>query len=149
MRFLTHLSYALKMLLVFFFFFQAEDGIRDYKVTGVQTCALPILTITAKLGSVTAAISFSITNATIQSITVTPVNQTIPIGWHQQFSATGKFTDSSTQDLTNSVTWNSTTSIVANFGSSAGVILGIKQGTTSVNASFNFGGASATGTTAL
>src|ERR1022692_437337 len=27
-----------------FFFFQAEDGIRDYKVTGVQTCALPIWT---------------------------------------------------------------------------------------------------------
>src|SRR5256885_6095591 len=26
------------------FFFQAEDGIRDYKVTGVQTCALPIWT---------------------------------------------------------------------------------------------------------
>src|SRR5205807_3994458 len=26
----------------FFFLFQAEDGIRDYKVTGVQTCALPI-----------------------------------------------------------------------------------------------------------
>src|SRR3989454_5361116 len=30
------------MFLFFFFFFQAEDGIRDYKVTGVQTCALPI-----------------------------------------------------------------------------------------------------------
>src|SRR2546422_11563498 len=28
--------------LVFFFFFQAEDGIRDVAVTGVQTCALPI-----------------------------------------------------------------------------------------------------------
>src|SRR5256886_12346226 len=28
--------------LVFFFFFQAEDGIRDLTVTGVQTCALPI-----------------------------------------------------------------------------------------------------------
>src|SRR5256885_7906280 len=28
-----------------FFFFQAEDGIRDYKVTGVQTCALPIWAI--------------------------------------------------------------------------------------------------------
>src|ERR1022692_5170183 len=28
---------------VVFFFFQAEDGIRDYKVTGVQTCALPII----------------------------------------------------------------------------------------------------------
>src|SRR5256885_11340697 len=29
--------------LTYYFFFQAEDGIRDYKVTGVQTCALPIL----------------------------------------------------------------------------------------------------------
>src|SRR5579859_7478858 len=28
--------------MVFFFFFQAEDGIRDLTVTGVQTCALPI-----------------------------------------------------------------------------------------------------------
>src|SRR5256885_6056923 len=33
--------------LVDIFFFQAEDGIRDYKVTGVQTCALPICKVTA------------------------------------------------------------------------------------------------------
>src|SRR3712207_8917239 len=31
--------------LVCFFFFQAEDGIRDIGVTGVQTCALPISVI--------------------------------------------------------------------------------------------------------
>src|SRR2546430_13111891 len=30
-------------MVVYFFFFQAEDGIRDLTVTGVQTCALPIL----------------------------------------------------------------------------------------------------------
>src|SRR5437764_14761971 len=30
------------MSIFFFFFFQAEDGIRDTSVTGVQTCALPI-----------------------------------------------------------------------------------------------------------
>src|SRR5437764_10364572 len=30
-------------VLLLFFFFQAEDGIRDTSVTGVQTCALPIL----------------------------------------------------------------------------------------------------------
>src|SRR5256886_11801987 len=30
------------MFVVYFFFFQAEDGIRDLTVTGVQTCALPI-----------------------------------------------------------------------------------------------------------
>src|SRR2546429_892639 len=32
-------------LVCYFFFFQAEDGIRDVAVTGVQTCALPISTM--------------------------------------------------------------------------------------------------------
>src|SRR3989454_5268167 len=44
----------------FFFFFQAEDGIRDYKVTGVQTCALPILVNSAM---VSARISCSVSHA--------------------------------------------------------------------------------------
>src|SRR2546427_1043979 len=35
---------------LFFFFFQAEDGIRDLTVTGVQTCALPIFTALAAGG---------------------------------------------------------------------------------------------------
>src|SRR5262249_59582166 len=46
---LGHLLYVLSsmftfsiMFAFFFFFFQAEDGIRDWSVTGVQTCALPI-----------------------------------------------------------------------------------------------------------
>src|SRR5690606_40310467 len=30
------------LVFLYFFFFQAEDGIRDFHVTGVQTCALPI-----------------------------------------------------------------------------------------------------------
>src|SRR5258707_11207469 len=34
---------------LFFFFFQAEDGIRDIGVTGVQTCALPIYVLAADL----------------------------------------------------------------------------------------------------
>src|SRR5690348_18373486 len=34
------------MFSFFFFFFQAEDGIRDGRVTGVQTCALPIFAAT-------------------------------------------------------------------------------------------------------
>src|SRR5690606_40630141 len=32
-------------ILYYIFFFQAEDGIRDFHVTGVQTCALPIYSI--------------------------------------------------------------------------------------------------------
>src|SRR5690606_40150059 len=42
----------------FYFFFQAEDGIRDFHVTGVQTCALPILQpprLERSLGQVTLA----------------------------------------------------------------------------------------------
>src|SRR5260370_31500760 len=35
-----------------FFFFQAEDGIRDSSVTGVQTCALPILNALGLVGGV-------------------------------------------------------------------------------------------------
>src|SRR5437773_9656805 len=36
------LLFVLVVVLFVFFFFQAEDGIRDRDVTGVQTCALPI-----------------------------------------------------------------------------------------------------------
>src|SRR5215211_7986181 len=38
-----HLCSELDLYTAYFFFFQAEDGIRDHCVTGVQTCALPIL----------------------------------------------------------------------------------------------------------
>src|SRR5436305_7106225 len=43
------------MMLDYFFFFQAEDGIRDADVTGVQTCALPISAQLHTTGSVTFA----------------------------------------------------------------------------------------------
>src|SRR2546427_3319051 len=41
------------MLCVCFFFFQAEDGIRDLTVTGVQTCALPIYGLAPHVGHLT------------------------------------------------------------------------------------------------
>src|SRR2546427_9815580 len=37
--------------MIIFFFFQAEDGIRDLTVTGVQTCALPIWSVCARQGT--------------------------------------------------------------------------------------------------
>src|SRR5258707_11880679 len=42
----------------FFFFFQAEDGIRDIGVTGVQTCALPICLADQKLENVSITLQF-------------------------------------------------------------------------------------------
>src|SRR3989475_8130228 len=45
-------------IVFFFFFFQAEDGIRDLTVTGVQTCALPICVVTLNIGTVEGAWKF-------------------------------------------------------------------------------------------
>ena len=54
----------------FGFFFQAEDGIRDYDVTGVQTCALPIFVSnfnldTSALGHLTSAVQFGFITGTL------------------------------------------------------------------------------------
>src|SRR2546422_6372627 len=59
---LSHIS----LCLYAFFFFQAEDGIRDVAVTGVQTCALPISVLTsvnAQLGLLDGAKSEAIQRA--------------------------------------------------------------------------------------
>src|SRR2546430_6039233 len=45
-----------------FFFFQAEDGIRDLTVTGVQTCALPISDQPGTLGEIASALGAKKTN---------------------------------------------------------------------------------------
>src|SRR5205807_6174983 len=62
-----------------FFFFQAEDGIRDYKVTGVQTCALPISATCWEISSrATEEISQQV--AAIQEATKGAVNEIGSIG---------------------------------------------------------------------
>src|SRR5438093_6326053 len=44
----------------FFFFFQAEDGIRDWSVTGVQTCALPISTSVVVVDTLAPTVQFKV-----------------------------------------------------------------------------------------
>src|SRR5690348_17456747 len=68
----------------FTFFFQAEDGIRDGRVTGVQTCALPISTASFGLNNTTPAVSNStISNSTasfgLNNIIPVVSNSTIPV----------------------------------------------------------------------
>ena len=108
------------------------------------------VTVTATLGSVTGSIQFTVSAATISpnGVTVTPVNQTIPNGWHERFTATGAFNDGTTQDISNSVQWSSDSPAVASFVGTA-VVLGNNPGNANISAGFSFAGSSATGTTAL
>src|SRR5256885_9431752 len=55
----TWIPWSVQPTGVVVFFFQAEDGIRDYKVTGVQTCALPICTLRMSCGLAAPSISGS------------------------------------------------------------------------------------------
>src|SRR5207248_7631676 len=48
-----------------YFFFQAEDGIRDRTVTGVQTCALPILTGCGPIGLMSIAVAKACGSSTV------------------------------------------------------------------------------------
>src|SRR5207253_4745009 len=50
---------SIEMMMCLFFFFQAEDGIRDGHVTGVQTCALPISAAKEMLGRQVGSITVS------------------------------------------------------------------------------------------
>ncbi len=109
-----------------------------------------VVTITATLGSITGSIQFTVSAATIvaSGITVTPVNQTLPLGWHQQFTATGTFSDGSTQNISNSVQWTSDNTAVAPIGG-GGIAVGNQAGNANISAAFSFAGASASGTTAV
>jgi hypothetical protein len=76
--------------------------------------------ISATIGVVSGSSSFSVTPAVLVSITVTPGNPPVSLGLHQQFTATGTYTDSSTQNLTTTVTWASATTSVATISNAAG-----------------------------
>src|SRR5690606_39660927 len=52
----------------FAFFFQAEDGIRDFHVTGVQTCALPIYMFSAILYGMRISLGVGVISVLIASI---------------------------------------------------------------------------------
>jgi hypothetical protein len=72
--------------------------------------------------------------ATLQTITVTPANPSIAVGTTQQMTATGTFSDSSTQNITASVTWNSGTTSVATVTSPGGLVSGVAGGSSVITA---------------
>ena len=70
-------------------------------------------TITATSSGLAGSGTLTVTKATLLSITITPANPVMLLGTLQQFTATGTFSDQSTQDMTASVTWASSNPTLA------------------------------------
>ena len=62
-------------------------------------------TLSASISGQQADLSVNVTDAELVSLSLSPVNASIPLGQSQQYSAQGTFTDGSVQDLTSEVTW--------------------------------------------
>jgi uncharacterized protein YjdB len=109
--------------------------------------ALGSTTVTATLGTISGSTALSVTPAALISIAVTPALPTIPLGTPQQFTATGSYTDNSTQDITGTVQWASDTPAVATLSNAGmpGLASGVAQGTATITA----GAGSFTGSTKL
>jgi Bacterial Ig-like domain (group 2) len=90
-------------------------------------------TIMATSGSVTGSTLLTVTSVTLVSIAVTPANPSIAKGTTQQFTATGTFSDNSTQNLTSTVTWSSQTTGIATI-TSGGMATGVAAGMSQIQA---------------
>jgi hypothetical protein len=76
--------------------------------------------IKATSGSVSGSASLTVNPATLVLLAVTPENPGIGKGSKQQFTATGTFSDGTTQNLTAAVTWSSSNTGVATISNAAG-----------------------------
>jgi trimeric autotransporter adhesin len=117
--------------------------------TGVVKAATTVpsnttVTFNVSYNGVTQPFSVDVTNATATAITVTPITPSIPVGIQQRFVAIATFSDSTTQDISQNATWNSSNTGIATVNS-AGIAFGVSPGPATITATFE----SATGTAQL
>jgi len=98
-------------------------------------------TITASASGLKGTTTLTVSNGTLVSLAITPANSTVSNGSTQQFTATGTFSDSTTQDITINVHWSSShasVATIANAPSTAGLATTVGVGSTTIGA--NSGG---------
>ena len=94
-------------------------------------------TLSASLQGHSASTTLTVTAATLVSIAITPPTPSIALGTTQQLTATGTYTDNSTQNLTTQVTWASATTSVATISNAAGsngLATSVAAGTSNITA---------------
>jgi trimeric autotransporter adhesin len=108
----------------------SASNIATVNASGMATAiASGSTSVTAAVGAITGSKSLTVTPILV-SISVSPSNPSLPLNTNQQFSATGTWSDSSSQDLTSQVTWGSSDSTVASIDNSGMLIANVAGSTT-------------------
>ena len=113
----------------------ATPSVATISTSGLaSTLAVGTTNITATVGNVTSPVdTLTVSMATLTSIALTPVNPSVAKGLTEQFTATGTYTDNSTEVLTSGVVWASATPSVATI-STSGLATTLAVGTTNITA---------------
>ncbi|MFZ0665599.1 MAG: Ig-like domain-containing protein [Acidimicrobiales bacterium] len=94
-------------------------------------------TVSATDGLISGTAVVTVLPAVLVAITVSPLTQNLPVGESQQFTATGDFSDGSTENLTDTVTWSSTATndvSVSNASGSQGYATAVATGAATIEA---------------
>lgn len=102
----------------------SETAVATINTTGlVSTIGVGSSLITASFGSVSDTASLNVSNSSLVAITISPADNTMSINDTKQFRATGVFSDSTTADITNQVTWSISSGIShATISASTGLV---------------------------
>jgi uncharacterized protein YjdB len=100
------------------------------------TLAIGSTTLTASMGSLSGSTDLQVTAASLQSISVTPANLPMATGTTAQLTATGSYSDGSSQDLTSVATWSSSAGSLASV-STSGLVSALKPGSATITATFS------------
>ena len=92
-------------------------------------------TVTFTSGTISQTATVTVSNATLISLVVAPLNSSMPVGAVKQFTATGTFSDASIQDMTQSVLWSSSVPAVAAI-SNVGAATSATTGSTTIAATW-------------
>ncbi|TMC63782.1 MAG: ATP-dependent DNA ligase, partial [Chloroflexota bacterium] len=101
---------------------------------GLATGASPGTSqVSATSGAVRGVTTLTVGPAALVSITVTPANQSVKAGTNVQYTATGKYTDGTSVNLTSSVIWKSSNTSLVTI-TSAGLATTVRSGTVTISA---------------
>jgi hypothetical protein len=104
------------------------NGVADAEKLGTSV-------VTAATAGISGSVTLTVSPAALISISISPANPTIPLTASLQLTATGSFTDGSTQNLTNSATWEAVNAAIVSVSGTGGATA-LEVGTTVVDAAF-------------